>query len=646
MTMASSPDAILRAFSSWMVLLLMASLSSPAAAEDPVLEVSAPADHPELSIHHPDISPDGRFIAASASSGDFRQSTIWVFDRERGGGRQLTRQDSLMNWGDVCARWSPDGQTILFVSDRGGIHGVYVVDVESAEMRLLREVTGSGAWSIQGDWSPDGSKVVYPDSSAGHQNLFTYRIADGLVEQVTHEASGSPMYPLWSEARSIVFSIDGEKSQFFRIDPVTGAKNLIHSMDSGDFAFPRSSPDGAWLVYQSGLKTYVLPADGGEPVEMKPAEGKRVWGPVWDGATNRLLYHQGEIPVVAVVVHDFEKGTDWEVVSMRESSWGAWASWSPSGDRVAFLADSPDGQTGTKLIVADTESATVSQADADSRENGSSADAPAWISDNVLLHVRRESAGSSDLVSPPPTVSRILALDVATMQVREAVHERNGVIHHVAASHDTELLSYTLENEIWIYDRLDQQAYELMLPDRLGEIQLFQFSPNDDKLLFRGRRVFQLYDLDTGDIDEVPLNKDEQWQAPTAHWINGQELLYAAGGRDRRARIYRYNVDTRQSLYLHGNEEEHCWRPFSVEDGMIFFQEGVWEAPRLMRINTTTGDIQEEIPAAHLSIFARDGSKVIYGRPGETNVQAVLMSQDVSHLMEKSLQSKGPAVLP
>ena len=380
---------------------------------------------------------------------------------------------------------------------------------------------------------------------------------------------------------------------------------------------------------------------------MKQPVGKRAWGPVWDGATSRLVYHEMDPPLRPITVHDLEKETNWEVVSMRNFSFGDWASWSPSGDRVAFLG-SPDDQSGTKLIVADTENATVSQADADMEtEIGHRANAPAWISDNILLYIRRNSAANAGQLSPPPTVSRILSLDVETMQVQEVVHERDGVIHHVAASHDTELLSYIVDdNEIWIYDRLDQEAYELPLSDPLKDIQFIQFSPNDDKLLFKGTKNFHLYDLDTGAIDEVPLNKDEDWNAPTANWVNTQELLYAAGGLNQGAQIYRYNVDTRQSLYLHGNDgETHCWRPFSVEQGVIFFQKGGMNGG-LMRINTQTGDIQEIIHKAHTSTFARDGSKVIYRAESEDIAQSVLMSQEVSHLLDTSLRSQGPAVYP
>ncbi|HJN29828.1 MAG TPA: hypothetical protein QF604_18135, partial [Candidatus Latescibacteria bacterium] len=77
----------------------MASWQDQATAQEPVLELSAPSDQPELSMHHPDISPDGQYIAASVSvTASLDQSTIWIFDRKTGKQRQLTAPDTTMIW--------------------------------------------------------------------------------------------------------------------------------------------------------------------------------------------------------------------------------------------------------------------------------------------------------------------------------------------------------------------------------------------------------------------------------------------------------------------------------------------------------------------------------------------------------------------
>ena len=60
--------------------------------------------------------------------GSFVLSQKWVHDLERGIATRLTSEDSL----DRNPVWSPDGQHLLFDSDRDGILGVYSVRADGA----------------------------------------------------------------------------------------------------------------------------------------------------------------------------------------------------------------------------------------------------------------------------------------------------------------------------------------------------------------------------------------------------------------------------------------------------------------------------------------------------------------------------------
>ena len=198
MPVPSYPAAFRRAFDLGIVLALITSWQGQATAQDPVLELSAPPDQSELTIHHPDVSPDGQYLAVSAGT-TFSNSTIWVFNRQTESLDQLTSVDDQMNVGDVCARWSPDGQSILFVSDRGEGLGIYLVDIATHSTRLMHKLNLKHlAWWAQADWSPDGSEIIFPDQLGDNQNLFSYRISDGHIEQVTEEQAVRVMFPAWS----------------------------------------------------------------------------------------------------------------------------------------------------------------------------------------------------------------------------------------------------------------------------------------------------------------------------------------------------------------------------------------------------------------------------------------------------------------
>ena len=119
---------------------------------------------PELEgfdLHHPDISPDGEFIAFTAS---FNFGNIWVQEISTGKTWSVTKRDSTSAWGDVCPRWSPDGSKLFFTSDRGGkeVH-VFIVNSDGSNLTQVSDepVSNGTAWDGIGNWMPDGESVVY-----------------------------------------------------------------------------------------------------------------------------------------------------------------------------------------------------------------------------------------------------------------------------------------------------------------------------------------------------------------------------------------------------------------------------------------------------------------------------------------------------
>ena len=71
-------------------------------------------------ISDPQVSPDGRWIAYVQGAVDFEANKvvkhIWLIRAEGGEPKQLTAGDGS----DSRPRWSPDGESIAFISTRGG----------------------------------------------------------------------------------------------------------------------------------------------------------------------------------------------------------------------------------------------------------------------------------------------------------------------------------------------------------------------------------------------------------------------------------------------------------------------------------------------------------------------------------------------
>ena len=144
------------------------------------------------------LSPKGE-RAAVAARGD-----VFTVPAEKGDTRNLTRSS---NAHDRLARWSPDGKTIAFVSDRSGEEEIYLVaqDGKSAPSALTRD---SKAMIFTLDWAPDGKRLSYSDKNG---KLRVVEIADKSVVEAADDKTGSISDSTWSpDSRFLAFSLSHE----------------------------------------------------------------------------------------------------------------------------------------------------------------------------------------------------------------------------------------------------------------------------------------------------------------------------------------------------------------------------------------------------------------------------------------------------
>ena len=81
----------------------------------------------------PQPSPDGRQVVFTRrvydSAANRNSTSLWVVGIEGGEPRRLTSAKG----NDTSPRWSPDGRTVAFVSDRGGSSQIWMIDPAGGE---------------------------------------------------------------------------------------------------------------------------------------------------------------------------------------------------------------------------------------------------------------------------------------------------------------------------------------------------------------------------------------------------------------------------------------------------------------------------------------------------------------------------------
>src|SRR2546425_2421440 len=115
-------------------------------------------------ISDPQVSPDGKWIAYVQTSADLeadkRATHIWLIASAGGEARQLTQGEGS----DSRPRWSPDGQSLAFISTRGGKSQVWVIPANGCEAQRLSSISTEAdgvVWPKRGDWIYRKSTTLY-----------------------------------------------------------------------------------------------------------------------------------------------------------------------------------------------------------------------------------------------------------------------------------------------------------------------------------------------------------------------------------------------------------------------------------------------------------------------------------------------------
>ena len=95
-----------------------------------------------------DVSPDGQTIAFDMM-GDLYTLPIT-------GGTATALTHGLAY--DVHPRFSPDGKSVLYISDKSGSDNIWIMNLETKEETKLTDAKNKNIFSA--DWSPDGEYVV------------------------------------------------------------------------------------------------------------------------------------------------------------------------------------------------------------------------------------------------------------------------------------------------------------------------------------------------------------------------------------------------------------------------------------------------------------------------------------------------------
>jgi len=203
------------------------------------------------------LSPNDTQLAVAEVDPDSHRPDLRVLDLARGSRLRLTYDAAT----DASPIWSPDGRTIVYRSNRTGLHDLYQKPANGAGQNSV--LLQSLAAKYPTDWSPDGRTIIY----------HTYQRGSGADIWVVN-ADGSEPRPL---VQSTFDEMQGQES-----------------------------PDGRWLAYtsvESGAAEVYIRSISDATMQWQVSAGGGA-DPRWRGDARELFYLSADGWLMAVTFTD------------------------------------------------------------------------------------------------------------------------------------------------------------------------------------------------------------------------------------------------------------------------------------------------------------------------------------------------------
>jgi dipeptidyl aminopeptidase/acylaminoacyl peptidase len=320
-------------------------------------------------ISDPQVSSDGRWIAYVQGAVDFEANEvikhIWLMGVEGGSPKQLTTGDGS----DSRPRWSPDSESIAFISTRGGKSQVWIIPVHGGEARQLTSISTEAdgvTWAKKGDALLFTSQV-YPDCAddACNQKRLEEAEKSKLKARVIDELLFRH-WDAWREgkyAHLFTISVSGGTPRDLTPGAVDSPTWFLEAPDGYDISpdgteacFTSNRSGGSRVAWTTNNDLFLVSTKGGEPRNITKDNPGSDASPQYSPDGRYIAYTSQardgyESDLFRLRVYDRQTGTIKDLAAGFDQ-WVASFAWAPDSDTIYFTAPQRGRQPVFKTSVS------------------------------------------------------------------------------------------------------------------------------------------------------------------------------------------------------------------------------------------------------------------------------------------------------